>query len=333
MEKSLVRKEFTTAFMAGDVEKIKQLIGEGLLKENLYNDLESLLWEWTLNAREARCWAKWSISEDSLIQIMTLLLDNGFDIDDPNPSDIDRPNLLWTIFRQYVQSRRLIELLIDRGAELNAYDEYCSVLDAQRSYIELDARIGYPDLSRTINDACRIAIYHGALPLEIIKMRQRGKRKRYAREYHKIINAVLDLDYDFFAGKDASYLKRWACLEKVVEFAQFANPKETCSPSNEYQARIFRIVRHILEVVGHEQMSEWFMFECCSQQLEYLIISLLELNDTAITKKVRGGVSTYGCLIEEHRKRKVDMTFQLFDLAGNALQNLDGDACTCLSIS
>ena len=92
-------------------------------------------------------------------------------------------------------------------------------------------------------------------------------------------------------------------------------------------------MRHILEVVGHEQMSEWFMFECCSQQLEYLIISLLELNDTAITKKVRGGVSTYGCLIEEHRKRKVDMTFQLFDLAGNALQNLDGDACTCLSIS
>ena len=76
MEKSLMRKELTTAFMAGDVEKIKQLIGEGLLKENLYNDLESLLWEWTLNAREARCWAKWSISEDSLIQIMTLLLEN-----------------------------------------------------------------------------------------------------------------------------------------------------------------------------------------------------------------------------------------------------------------
>lgn len=310
------------AFMAGDVERIKQLINEGLLKENLYGKIESLLWEWTLNAREAHCWAKWKISEDTMIQIMTLLLDNGLDINNPDTSDPERPNLLWETFRQYVQSRRLIELLISRGAELNTYDEYWSVLDAHRSYIELDARIGYPDLSRTINDACRIAIYHGALPKEIIMMRLRGKRKRYSKEHHKIINAVLNLDFNFFAGKDASYLKRWGCLENVVQFAQFVNPKETYNPSFEYQANMFRIVRHILEILGHEPLSEWFMFECCSQQLEYIIISLLELNDPDITTKVRAGIATYGCLLEEPRKKKVDLTLRFLDLARYAAPTL-----------
>jgi hypothetical protein len=40
MEKSLMRKEFTTAFMAGDVEKIKQLIGVPLGKDEMAKEAQ-----------------------------------------------------------------------------------------------------------------------------------------------------------------------------------------------------------------------------------------------------------------------------------------------------
>ena len=322
MSFNIAKGQFMKAFKNGDIEAIRLQIKNGLLENDIYDFLEDAIFDWGCEVNDRQFHNTDPIPEDKVVEIVSLLVDNGLVLDNPDRSDPELPNLLWSVLKFYCDSTKLVEYLISKGAELNTFDEHSSVLEDHRSYIELDARLGYPDLAKIKNNGCRLAISHGALPLSVLKLRNRGKRKNHSKESHRLINAILNLDLTYFEKKDAAFLKRWDCLDMLVELAMYSNPKENLDPSTEFQLRVLKIVQHVLGEVGFDAISFWFIFECCSQQMDFLIISLLELGNSQVYDKVREGIAYYGCLLDEHRIKKVELTLRFLDLAKHAAREL-----------
>lgn len=310
-----LKKRLERVFATGDLKMLELLINDGLMEIDIYQTVCGLIRDWSMKRSEGMdiLPGEYEYSEDVLIKLVDTLVSNGLDVNHPIDDSGDHPNLFWGImnFQTYP---KLLEYLIAKGSELNFRNDYGSILNSYFINVELDAISGYADLGRCTNEGCKLAIYHGALPLHLMERQNLDYKGEIKPEEFEIIDAVLSLDYEFFNSRDKNFLDDGDALHHLISLARYACPKDVFAPTKEFQEALLRIALCIMEKTSYN-LGQWLTFECFSQNLEYLIIGLLQTGNKDLIWDIGLGIKRYGELMEPESFARVSTVYNIITAA------------------
>ena len=294
---------------------LAQLIRDGLMEIDIYQTVCGLIRDWSIKRHEGMeiLPDEYEYSEDVLIKLVDTLVSNGFDVNHPIDDSGDHPNLFWGImnFQTYP---KLLEYLIAKGSELNFRNDYGSILNSYFVNVELDAISGYADLGRCTNEGCKLAIYHGAMPHQLMERRNPDYKGEIKPEEFEIIDAVLSLNYEFFNSRDKNFLDDGDALRHLISFARYACPKDVFAPTKEFQDALLRMALCIMKKTSY-YLGRWSTFECFSQNLEYVIIGLLETGNEDLIEDLGCGIKKYGELMAPESLARVSTVYNIITAA------------------
>ena len=317
MEKDL-KKRLEKVFQAGDLTLLEQLIKEGLMRIDIYKTVCDQINTWSMKRNEGMeiFPGEYEYSEDVLIKLVDTLVSNGFDVNHPIDDSGDHPNLFWGImnFQTYP---KLLEYLIAKGSELNYRHYYGTILDNYLGNVDLDSIAGYGDLARCTNEGCKLAIYHGAVPVHLMERHNSNYKGRVETETFVVVEAIMSRDYESFLSKDADYLERCDALGELLRFAIYRSPHEVLSPSKELQEEILNISLRIMEKTGY-YLEQWHAMECFSLNLERVIIGLIETGNKDLIHDLGQGIKFYGELMEPESLSRIKTIYNIITAVDGA---------------
>ena len=302
-------------FQTGDLKLLEQLMGDGLMEIDIYKTVCDQINTWSMKRNQGMDTFQggYEYSEEVLIKLVDTLIANGFDVNHPIDDSEDHPNLFWGImnFQTYP---KLLEYLIEKGSELNYRHYYGTILDNYLGNVDLDSIAGYGDLARCTNEGCKLAIYHGAVPVHLMERHNPNYKGRVEPETFVVVDAILSRDYESLLSKDANYLERWDVLGELLRFSKYRSLHEVFSPSKEFQDEILRISLRIMEKTGY-CLQYWHAMECFSQNLEHVIIGLIETGEKELLKDLANGIEKYGELMEPESLARIKTIYNIITAA------------------